>query len=284
MDMLNRQLQHLICHRWLLVKNISTPALAVAFTQAIAARYAAKTIMDPPVLRAPATEIMSLFGQGKSRTSPTGPVFRALHFAGGLPLAARRASTSTVRLVALYCSAGTPACDGKIRLVPVEQLLPVCGSARDARRAALMMQQDALPQGQSEIRRVCLASLLADVAPEVCGGVIMDDPARIFGDDQLCALTRMAKESSFFAGHGVDLSKNEHRLELNGGNLLLIDNLRCASGYIGTPPKSAWFECLIGTNGLMPSDVSAIRAWWGSRLGRLIDADTTSATDSVLRV
>jgi hypothetical protein len=256
---------------------VETPVAAVALTRALATWYAAETRGDGPVLERPATDVLSLQGQSVSLSSAR-DVFRALHFAGGLPIGTTQGSASVATVIGLYGGRMNTQATGQIRLASIEALMPSAARAVDARAVSLALEGLGDDGNPRQTRVTCLARMLEIGAPNFCTPGEYDDPARIFGGNERIAEKGLRDESQYLHSHGIDLAAHEVRVFLRAGDLILIDNLRCASGFIGRPPETAWFECLIGSNAISANDVRAIRTWWGARMGGLRQRIAAAAT------
>lgn len=87
-----------------------------------------------------------------------------------------------------------------------------------------------------------------------------------FGDDVVDEATAFAREATFYARHGIDLSQLESHIALEPGQLLFMDNTRVLHGRIGRRAAKEVFNFMFGIESIGASDIQAVR----HSIGRLI--------------
>jgi hypothetical protein len=255
---------------WALWRDIDDTAKAVELAAHIASAFVRR--FDAPIADLRAAEMLELGATPTRASAADAPYFRALGFAGGHPVVESGNGQRFAALVGWYADGERERCKLETRLVSIPALLPAAAPI-DAAQVEGRLGDYVVAYGnrwpdvpdQRPLRLACLARFLDALQP---APTLVARTARDWfveaGDS---AEQSLAREVAYFEQCGVDLAQHEVRVLLEPGDLLVVDNLTCAHGFVGPLPQYPRIECTFGTSGLTAGGVRAIRAWWAARLG-----------------
>jgi hypothetical protein len=206
------------------------------------------------------------------RRLPTCPelqslAYQALHFDMGAPIIAVR-DTYTCLFAALFHPGDVDPGVAETRIVRIPRLLEQA-SLGDAHEKLVRYATDygdgwSEPSPARTGRLSCLARLIDAVSGQRQLIDFYDMPTW----DWFCRGRHgrgLASETEFFREHGLDLERVEERVRLRRGDLLIIDNIRCAHGRVGPRPLDAIYHLMVGLDHTTP-ETAAASATYFSRL------------------
>lgn len=187
----------------------------------------------------------------------TGATFQALHFDFGAPLHRPEGERQfDCSFVAIYRSPDGPDASAETRVVQVADL--VCAmapgdriaiSSRLPTYAARHSDGWSEPEPHRTGRIACLARFLDCLNPQPELDHFFDQGTWAWfrdGEPSPAGADELERERAWFARWGVPLVDLEHRARLRPGDLLIVDNVRCAHGRVGPRTLGEVHQIIVG--------------------------------------
>jgi hypothetical protein len=199
------------------------------------------------------------------RRLPTCPELRdleyqALHFDMGAPIIAVSATSYTCLFAALFHPGDVDTSAAETRIVRLSRLFERTSfddaHERLVRYATVYGDGWAKPSPARTGRLSCLARLIDAASDQHQLIDFYDMPTW----DWFCKGRYdcgLLSETEYFREHGIDLKSVEERVRLKRGDLLIIDNIRCAHGRVGPRPLDAIYHVMVGLDQTTSETVTA---------------------------
>lgn len=208
------------------------------------------------------------------RRIPTCPELRgleyqALHFDMGAPIVAVSDTSYTCLFAALFHPGDVDPGAAETRIVQMSRLLE--RTSFDDTHDRLVRYAKDYGDGWSEPspartgRLSCLARLIDAASDQRQLIDFYDMPTW----DWFCKGRYdrgLASETQYFREHGLDLESVEERVRLRRGDLLIVDNIRCAHGRIGPRPLDAIYHVMVGLDQTTPATATASASYFSKLL------------------
>lgn len=196
--------------------------------------------------------------------------YQALHFDMGAPIVAAAEASFTCLFAALFHPGDVDPGAAATRIVQLSRLFESASFA-DARERLVRYATEygdgwLEPSPARTGRLSCLARLIDAVSAQRQLTDFYDMPTW----DWFCKGHHdrgLASETAYFREHGVALEGVEERVRLQRGDLLIIDNVRCAHGRLGPRPLGAIYHVMVGLEVTTPDTVTASASYLGELLG-----------------
>jgi hypothetical protein len=115
--------------------------------------------------------------------------------------------------------------------------------------------------GHNTYRLACFVRVLDALSsvPELQNDIDKTVGQWFKNDDRLDETSAYQQEAQFYAKHGIGLNAIEHRISLQPGQLLLLDNTRVIHGRIGKRRSKELFNFMWGVQAITLADITALR-------------------------
>lgn len=199
--------------------------------------------------------------------------FLSLHWDRGHPIFPTRPET-IILFVGLYFPMGNVAGNSLTRIVPLNPLLSgnVFGTMDDIekrlRSYALLFGSSWDCDKDSGNRVSCFGRILDALSdkPQLTNFRITPKNDWYMASNAGHEFNSLAQEREFYFSAGLEIEKSEIRVNLQPGDLLVVNNLNALHGRIGLRRASEIRHFLIGISNAVPDEVSTIRNWLISQL------------------
>lgn len=188
--------------------------------------------------------------------------FQALHFDMGQPLIS--SSNQTMYLIlALYKPKTSVPSEAKTRVVAIGKLLAQRTFGDPEQRLIDYVKQHGdgwkEPMVVNTLRLGCFARILDAVTGR---NELINDIDKTTGQwFDYGNAGAFAREKDFFSACGLDLEKAEEQINVQPGQLLIVDNMRCVHGRIGPRKPKEIYQFLFGVKSATPAMIDEFRKW-----------------------
>jgi hypothetical protein len=184
---------------------------------------------------------------GEFTVPPVGALrrdFQTLHIDFGLPIQARQA-LDVARFTALYVDARHPPTTASTRVVPLRALLRQREWPERRALLANLCRYGTNGHAKADYVEGILARLVE--AADCCSSLPSPADATF-----LCGMEfgSLAEERAHYTRHGLKLDPVEHRIRVNAGELLVVDNLTTAHGRVGNRTPEELNQLCLGYRNL----------------------------------
>lgn len=190
--------------------------------------------------------------------------FQALHYDMGQPIISSEPQTMYV-IIGLYFPYDTPAGTAKTRLLPLTGLLSDSRfGGKDQVESTLVSYVQEHGDGWADVntyRLSCFARVIDAVAgTEDLVGYRDKTMAQWFSESENQeGAARLANEHAFYAQRQVPIEQKEKQIQLQPGQLLIIDNMRAVHGRVGKRREKEIYQFMYGVETAQPQDIDQFR-------------------------